>query len=150
MFLFANTTSMKRQLFFQELTITFLLGCIAYPCLEIAFRGHSHWTMSLTGGLCFALLYDIQRRMPHLPFWQKAMAGAFIITAAELSAGTVVNLWLGWAVWDYSGLRFHYLGQISFAFAALWYLLSSLFFAVAGCVRRLCQKRQVQTEKNAG
>ena len=140
MFISADTTSMVKHIFFKELNITFLIGAIAYPCLEIAFRGHTHWTMSLAGGLCFALLYAFQAAMPDLPFWQKAVAGTVIITTVELAIGTVVNLWLHWTVWDYSDLHFHYLGQISLAFVFIWYFLSSLFFGVAGSVRRICTK----------
>ena len=124
----------------RRLCLTFLLGAAAYPCLEIAFRGYSHWTMSLAGGLCFALLYAMEAEMPDLPFWMKAAAGALIITAVELATGTVVNLWLGWAVWDYSNLRFHFLGQVSLIFAAIWYALCCLFFTVADLVRRMCSE----------
>jgi len=142
MFISADTKPMTKHIFFKELTITFCIGCVAYPCLEIAFRGYSHWTMSLAGGLCFALLYAIQRTMPNLPFWQKAIAGTLTITAIELTVGTVVNLWLGWTVWDYSNLRFHYLGQVSLIFVAIWYILSSLFFSVAGSVEHICQRAE--------
>ena len=122
----------------RQLCLTFLLGAAAYPCLEIAFRGYSHWTMSLAGGLCFALLYAMEATMPDLPFWKKAAAGALTITAVELTIGAVVNLWLGWAVWDYSNLRFHFLGQVSLTFVAIWYALSCLFFTVANLARRMC------------
>ncbi len=116
--------------------MTFLLGCAAYPYLEICFRGYTHWTMSLTGGLCFALLYAIDEAMPDLPSWQKALIGALMITAAELAVGSVVNLWLRWNVWNYESLRLHFLGQISFIFTAIWYFLSCLFFSISARIRR--------------
>lgn len=120
----------------MRIGITFILGCIAYPLLEIAFRGYSHWTMGLTGGICFALLYAIEEAMPDLPWYQRALAGALAITAAELIVGCIVNLWLHWNVWDYSGLRFQFLGQISFTFTAIWFVLCCLFFRITTYWRR--------------
>lgn len=119
-----------------RIAITFVLGCIAYPYLELCFRGYTHWTMSLTGGLCFALLYTTEEAMPDLPFWQKALAGALMITAAELVVGSIVNLWLHWNVWSYENLRLHFLGQISLVFTAIWYFLCCLFFGISAGIRR--------------
>ena len=34
----------------------FLLGGGAYAALELAWRGTTHWTMFLTGGVCLCLL----------------------------------------------------------------------------------------------
>ena len=39
---------------------------------------------------------------------------------AEFITGCIVNLWLGWNVWDYSNLRFNLLGQTSLTFALLF------------------------------
>lgn len=52
-----------------------------------------------------------------------ALAGAALVTAAEFAVGCVVNLLLGWNVWDYSGWRVQLLGQICLVFCLLWYLL---------------------------
>ena len=42
------------------------------------------------------------------------------ITAAELAAGLVLNVWLGLGVWDYSGLWGNFLGQVCPQFRLLW------------------------------
>ena len=127
-----------------QLTTAFFTGCIAYPLLEVAYRGYSHWTMSLTGGLCLVMLFLIQWAFPDLTVWRKALLGALTIVTLELMVGSAANLWLGWAIWDYTDLRFHYLGQISLGFALIWYFLCSLFFGIAGWICTGAQKREPQ------
>lgn len=46
------------------------------------------------------------------------------ITAVELLAGIIVNIWLGMGVWDYSGLPLNFMGQICLPFWLLWVLVS--------------------------
>ena len=131
-----------KHLTFTHMTTAFFAGCIAYPLLEIAYRGHSHWTMSLTGGLCLAALFSYQFAFEQLPSRRKALLGTLTILALELAVGTVSNLWLGWAIWDYTDLRFHYLGQISLEFALIWYVLCSLFFRIADGISAATKKRE--------
>ena len=66
------------------------------------------------------------------------------IVTLELMVGSAANLWLGWAIWDYTDLRFHYLGQISLGFALIWYFLCSLFFGIAGWICTGAKKREPQ------
>ena len=131
-----------KHLTIPQLTTAFFTGCIAYPLLEVAYRGYSHWTMSLTGGLCLVMLFLIQWAFPDLTVWRKALLGALTIVTLELIVGTTANLWLGWAIWDYTDLRFHYLGQISLGFALIWYFLCSLFFGIAGWICTGAKKRE--------
>lgn len=121
-----------KPLTFSQLTTAFFTGCIAYPLLEIAYRGYSHWTMSLVGGLCLAALFCYQSAFERLPFFQKAFLGTLTIVTLELTVGVIVNLWLNWAIWDYTPLRYHYLGQISLRFSLIWYILCNVFFGIAG------------------
>ena len=37
--------------------LVFVLGGTAYAMMEILFRGHTHWSMALTGGACVVTLY---------------------------------------------------------------------------------------------
>lgn len=68
------------------------------------------------------LLLQISRTALPLPLmW---VAGALAITAVELAIGYVVNVRLGWAVWDYSALPLNLMGQICLPFTAVWLLLS--------------------------
>ena len=127
-----------------HLLIAFIVGGLAYPLLEIAYRGYSHWTMAILGGFCFAALFYYQSAFEQLPFCRKALLGALTIIALELSVGVVVNLWLNWAIWDYTTLRYHYLGQISLRFSLIWYILCSVFFWIAGRIRSLTKKESLE------
>ena len=98
-----------------------IFGGEVYVLLEMAWRGHSHWTMFLLGGICFLALGLINEVIPwEMPLWIQVLIGACIVTALEFLAGCVVNLWLGWGVWDYSGLPGNILGQICPQYFLLW------------------------------
>lgn len=112
----------------------FVLGGAAYGMIEILFRGYTHWTMVLTGGACILTLYILLGWLSALPLVLGALAGAAIITAYEFAVGCIVNLKLGWHVWDYSSMEGNILGQICPLFSAAWFLLCFLFL---GTVRIL-------------
>lgn len=101
----------------------FPIGAIGYYSLELAFRGRSHWSMAICGGLCICLIYVANRKFSRLPLLLRALIGSAIITAVEFVAGCILNLWLGWGIWSYAALPFNFLGQIAPAFSALWFLL---------------------------
>ena len=102
-----------------------IFGGEVYVLLEMAWRGHSHWTMFLLGGICFLALGLINEVIPwEMPLWIQVLIGACIVTALEFLAGCVVNLWLGWDVWDYSDMPFNLWGQVCPQFAAAWLVLS--------------------------
>ena len=92
-----------------------------YVLLELIWRGRSHWTMFLLGGLCFIGIGLINELIPwDMPLWQQIIIGAGIVTALEFLTGCIVNLWLGWDVWDYSMLPGNVFGQICPQFFLLW------------------------------
>lgn len=92
-----------------------------YVLLELVWRGRSHWTMFLLGGICFVSLGLINEVIPwEMPLLYQIFIGACIVTGLEFLTGCIVNLWLGWAVWDYSGMPGNILGQICPQFFLLW------------------------------
>lgn len=98
-----------------------LVGGGLYVILELVWRGRSHWTMFLLGGICFVSLGLINEVIPwEMPLWQQVIIGAGIVTGLEFLTGCIVNLWLGWGIWDYSGLPGNMLGQICPQFFLLW------------------------------
>jgi len=107
-----------------ENLVMFLFGGAAYSLIEVLFRGYTHWSMTLTGGLCLLLLYRHFSARPHEPLLLKCLFGAIVITALEFAAGCIVNLWLGWQVWDYSGMMFNLFGQICLPFSVLWFFMT--------------------------
>ena len=103
----------------------FLVGGVLYNLIEILFRGHTHWTMLIVGGVCFILLGLMNEVTDwEIPIFEQAFYGGIIITLVEFVAGCIVNLWLGWNVWDYSNIPFNLLGQICLPFSVIWCLIS--------------------------
>jgi len=89
----------------------FEAGGLLYILLELIWRGWTHWTMFVLGGLCFICLGLINEVIPWtMPLWQQVLIGACIITTLEFATGCIVNLWLGWGIWDYSGVPGNILG----------------------------------------
>lgn len=110
--------------------LVFLLGGAVYGMIEVLFRGHTHWSMVLTGGACVLTLYVLVEWLNSQPLVLAALAGALIITAYEFSVGCLVNLRFGWNVWDYSGMAGNLLGQICPVFTAAWFALCFVFLGV--------------------
>lgn len=99
----------------------FDMGGLLYVLLELAWRGRSHWTMFLLGGICFVGLGLINEVLPwDMPLWCQLLIGVTMVTALEFLTGCVVNLWLGLGVWDYSGLLGNILGQICPQYCLIW------------------------------
>ena len=100
----------------------FCLGGGIYGVLELVYRGRTHGSMFILGGLCFLILGQLGR----LPLSWPALTvlGCACITAAELLTGLAVNR--NYSVWDYRALPFNFLGQVSLQFALLWLPLAFL------------------------
>ena len=106
-----------------EIPFLLLFGGVVYYCIELGFRARSHWTMALCGALCFLAIYKINERLSHRSVFFCALLGAAMITALELILGYILNIRLGWHVWDYSDLPLHLAGQICPEFSLIWFLL---------------------------
>ena len=103
------------------------LGGVIYVLIELMWRGYSHWSMFLLGGVCFIALGLINEILPwQMPLTVQMFIGCAIITVLEFITGCIVNLWLGWGVWDYSDLPYNLLGQISVVSSVGWYFLSAV------------------------
>ena len=96
--------------------------------------GTPHWSMSLTGGLVLLTVYTAERRTHHT-LWRRCLRSAGIITAYEFVVGCLVNLRLGWQVWDYSSQPGNVLGQVCPLFCFLWLMLSLPVLLLCGWLR---------------
>ena len=109
---------MKR---FSEYLFLFTLGGCIYYSFEILFRGFSHWSMFLLGGLCFlfctwqGLLFAWRE-----PLWKQVIYCTVFVTAMEFLTGILVNKLCGWAVWDYSDQPLQLFGQICVPFMIIF------------------------------
>ena len=107
----------------SEIIFVFSLGGVCYGCCELLWRGYTHWTMLLLGGICFLGLYAGEKKFSSLPMTVKCLAGGVYITSLELVAGSIVNVAFGMNVWDYSAMPFNFYGQICVGFFFVWVLL---------------------------
>lgn len=108
----------------------FTFGGVAYVLIELLFRGYSHWTMFVLGGILFieiGLLNELFSWDMSLLF--QGAIGSAIITISEFVAGVILNLWLNLNVWDYSNMPFNILGQVCLPFSLIW-----IFVAVAAVI----------------
>ena len=110
---------MKRVL---PMVTVFLLGGGLYCCLEVIWRGFSHPSMAVVGGMCVVCIFYMDRL--RLPLAYKMLLCGMTVTVIEGLSGVVLNILLGWQVWDYSQIPFNIYGQICIWFFLLWTLLS--------------------------
>ena len=97
------------------------IGGIIYVGIEVLWRGYSHWSMFIVGGVCFICVGLINHILPwDMPLWNQVLIGIFIITILEFVGGCIINMWLGWNVWDYSERPGNVLGQICPQYVILW------------------------------
>ena len=116
--------------------ILFLIGGAAYFGIECLWRGWSHWTMFILGGLCFVIIGGLNEFYGwEMSFWKQCLIGAAVITALEFAIGMIVNKWLGWAIWDYSNLPLNICGQICLPFSLIWIVLSGVAIVVDDYLR---------------
>ena len=102
-------------------------GGLLYGLMEILHHGYTHWTMILLAAILCIPLDLANNHIPwEMPLVLQALIGGLTITAAELVAGLVLNVWLGLGIWDYSGLPGNMWGQICPQYAALWCLLAGV------------------------
>ena len=119
-----------------EYTSAGLVGAGAYRLIEILWRGFTHWTMALTGGLCLSFIYAVGKEYDSTALWKRCLAGCLMITTAELWVGFAVNIILGWNVWSYSGEFMNFHGLICPLYTLLWFLLCIPANLVCGLLRK--------------
>ena len=98
--------------------ILFYIGGTAYMILEFLWRGRSHGSMFLLGGLCFLLVGGGAAKFQKIPVAIRPLLGAGIITGLELLTGWLVNQ--NYHVWDYRNQPFQFQGQICLMYSLLW------------------------------
>lgn len=109
-------------------------GGTVYFLLEVVFktlRGEPEqisWTMLVVAVILTIPVERCGEQLPwEVPLWLQALACALLVTAVELAAGVILNIWLGLDIWDYSHLPFNLWGQICPQFSAVWWFLCMVF-----------------------
>jgi uncharacterized membrane protein len=104
-----------------EYLFVFLVGGFAYSLTEILYRGETHWTMLITGGVVMMGLYFIRVKFSDYNIFMRLWFGTIWIIFVEFTVGLLVNIILGWNVWDYSDIWGNIMGQVCIVYGLLWY-----------------------------
>lgn len=92
------------------------IGAIAYPMIEICYRGRTHASMALAGaaGLCsLRLIKAVPVRLGY-----QALLGGASLTAIELAIGLAFNR--NHKIWDYRDMPAQLRGQICLPYSIIW------------------------------
>ena len=102
------------------------IGGGAYYLVELIWRGSSHFSMILVGGMCFLCIGQLNHSYLEweMPLTSQMFLSGGIITVIEFAAGLLLNVKLGLGIWDYSDIPYNFMGQICLSYFALWQFLS--------------------------
>ncbi|MDR1703248.1 MAG: putative ABC transporter permease [Clostridiales bacterium] len=110
---------------FLKINTLWLWGGFIYYLIEVLWRGSSHPSMFIVGGLCFLLIGGINNFLPwEMGIARQSVIGGIVVTVVEFIGGLIINKWLGLNVWDYSDLPLNLLGQVSLPFTFAWMALA--------------------------
>ena len=118
----------------MERAMLFLLGGGGYLAIELAWRGASHWTMFLAGGICLCVLQALAVRPVCLPL--AAGAGAAAVSGLEVCIGLACREVLHIVVWDYSAEWGNLAGLVCPRYCLYWFLLCGWVILVLRVARR--------------
>lgn len=118
----------------------FPIGAFGYGLIEILWRGYTHISMLLAGGICFVTFAKIGEKYRQKTLLAKAVIGSIFVTAIELIFGIIFNIILKKNVWDYSKMPFNFKGQICLLYSFFWIALSLIFIPLSLKVKVRLQK----------
>ncbi len=116
--------------------LCFVLGAIGYAAIEVIWRGYTHWSMMIAGGLCFIIFSLVAERFRERSIFFKAAVCALGVTAVEFIFGVLFNLVLRMEVWDYSHMPLNILGQICPLFTLMWAGIAIAFLPLADVINK--------------
>lgn len=130
---------------FCKIICVFIAGAFIYMSLEILWRGFTHWTMGVVGGLCTVLIGLINEYFPKdTPLLVQAPIASLIITELEYISGYILNIYLGLNIWDYSQIPLNVDGQVCLPASLLWMLLGMVAVILDDAVRSLFGEEYVK------
>ncbi|MBR1384390.1 MAG: hypothetical protein IJ555_11385 [Ruminococcus sp.] len=131
-----------KRLFF-ELWAVFFIGSIAYGSIEVIERGYSHISMALLGGVSMVVIHFLNdERREGASVVILLTISTLFITACELLAGEILNVYLELHIWNYNGMAYNFDGVICLSYTGYWFLLSIAGMIVdeAMRVKMFCEK----------
>ena len=121
--------------FLKNLLIFSIFG-LTYGLIEILWRGYTHPSMVIVGGICGLLIGLLNEKNKKMNLLLQMVEGMVIVTVLEFVSGIILNLWLGLNVWDYSNMRFNLLGQVCPQFCIAWFFLSYFVIRIDDFLRK--------------
>jgi uncharacterized membrane protein len=121
--------------------LMFPIGALGYGLIEILWRGYTHFSMLLAGGLCFVTFAKIGEKFKKQTLLARAVIGSVFVTAIELVFGIFFNIILKKNVWDYSKMPLNFKGQICLLYSVFWVMLSLIFIPLSLKVKVYLQKK---------
>lgn len=107
-------------------------GCLYYS-FEILFRGFSHWSMFLLGGICMVFCtWQGETLQWSDPLWIQTARCTIFVTAMEFMTGIILNQWCGYQIWNYDDQPFQLFGQICLPFMILFSGLCCIAIILGG------------------
>jgi len=109
---------------YKDLVLIFVMGMF-YMVLEGLWRGWTNISMLLVGGICAFLTGRLneQNIFSNMKMWQQCFVGTIITLIIEFISGLILNVWLGFHIWNYSNTWGNVYGQICIPYSILWFLL---------------------------
>lgn len=118
---------MKQQYYatkVSEYLVLWVIGGCIYYGIEILFRGFSHWSMFVLGGICMQF-FTWQGQLTDWKdsLFRQVFRCTIFVVSMEFVTGIIVNKWYHLEVWDYSDMPFQLFGQICLPFAFIFAVL---------------------------
>lgn len=130
------TSLEKKVVSFFKYLLLWEVGGAVYYTIEILYRGYSHPSMFILGGICLILIGLINNVFSYNMYFElQILIGDIMVIILEFCTGMIVNVWLGWNVWDYSEVPGNLLGQICPQFAILWLPIVAVAILVDDWIR---------------
>lgn len=119
----------------SEYLFLWALGGSLYYGFEMLFRGFSHWSMFVLGGVCL-LFITVQGQMMNWeePIWRQITRAIIFVTGMEFITGIIVNKWFHLGVWDYSNQPLQIFGQICVPFMIIFSGLCAVGIFLSGYI----------------
>lgn len=124
-------------MFIKRNSALLVFGGACYNIIEVLWRGRTHWSMFLTGGVCFLTLFKLFGRFRDFALAKKCLLGSAVITSYEFVSGVFFNKILKLKVWDYSDRPLNFKGLICPLYSVLWGLLCIPVNAVCKRISRV-------------
>lgn len=101
-------------------SVLFAIGGLLYILVELLWRGRTHWTMFIAGGLCFLYIGRINEIFTfEMSIIYQMFISSWLVTFIELIVGMIINS--NYAIWDYRNMPLNVMGQACLPYTILWF-----------------------------